>query len=122
MRILVADDDRVMVAMMTGLLKAKGHQVVPVFDAMQAVMFSMRAPAPDAIILDINMPGGTGIEALKRIRSSLKTALIPVVVVSSNGDPQLPEKTRRLGADGFFKKPVDPAALLAALTGLVTGE
>lgn len=115
MRILVADDDRIVVTLVAGLLRNKGYQVVPVFDAMQAFMFAMRPPAPDAIILDINMPGGTGIEALRRLKSSLNTALIPVIVLSGTIDPQMPEKVKSLGADAFLGKPVDAAALFAAL-------
>jgi len=114
-RILVADDDRVIVHLVAGLLRARGHQVVPVFDAMQAFMFAMRPPAPDAIILDINMPGGTGIEALKRLKSSLNTALIPVIILSGSTDAGMAEKVKTLGADEFLQKPVDQVALFTAL-------
>jgi len=115
MRILVADDDRVVVHLLAGLLRAKGHEVVPVFDAMQALMFAMRAPMPDAIILDLNMPGGTGIQALKRLKASLNTALIPVIVLSGTTDPEMPAKVKELGADAFLTKPVNPGALFDAL-------
>ncbi len=115
MKILVADDDRVVVTLVGGLLRSKGHEVVPVFDAMQVVMFALRPPPPDVIILDINMPGGTGIEALKRLRTSLNTALIPVIILSGTLDPKMPEKMKALGADAFLSKPVDGPALFAAL-------
>jgi CheY-like chemotaxis protein len=121
MRVLVADDDRIIVAIVAGLLKAKGHQVIPVFDAMQAMMVAMKQPAPDAIILDINMPGGTGIEAIKRLKASLNTALIPVIVLSGTTDPQIAEKVKALGADAFLKKPVNAVALFEALGRLVPG-
>ena len=122
MRVLVADDDRIVVTLVAGMLRAKGHQVTPVFDAMQAFMFAMRPPAPDVIILDINMPGGTGIEAIKRLKSSHNTALIPVIVLSGTTDPQMPEKVKSLGADAFLKKPVDSAALFTALAKLLPGS
>jgi len=115
MRILVADDDRVFMHLIAELLRNKGHQIVPVFDAMQVVMLATRSPPPDVVILDINMPGGTGIEALKRLKSSLRTALIPVIVVSGVADPGLPETVRALGAETFLGKPLDPAALYSAL-------
>lgn len=121
MRILVADDDRIVVTPIAGLLRSKRHEVVPVFDAMQAIMFAMRAPAPDVIILDINMPGGTGVEAIKRLRSSLNTALIPIIVLSGTTDPQMPEKVKAMGANAFLSKPVDPAALFAALANVLPG-
>ena len=115
MRILLADDDRVLVQMLAGLLRGKGHQVSPVFDGMQVVMFAMRKPPPDVIILDISMPGGTGLESIKRLKSSRNTALIPIIVLTASPDPQMPETIKALGAEFFLSKPVDPAALLATL-------
>jgi CheY-like chemotaxis protein len=122
LRILVADDDRIVVTLIASLLRAKGHQVVPVFDAMQAIMYAMRPPVPDAIILDINMPGGTGVEAIKRLKSSHNTALIPVIVLSGTTDPQIPAKVKAMGADAFLSKPVDPAMLFATLAKIVPGS
>lgn len=63
--------------------------------------------APSAIILDINMPGGTGLAALKRLKQSMKTAFIPVLVLSGNTDPEVAEQARALGAAEFLSKPVD---------------
>jgi len=122
MRILVADDDRIIVHLVAGLLRAKGFQVIPVFDAMQVFMFAMRRPAPDAIVLDINMPGGTGVEALKRLKASQNTALIPVIVLSGSTESGMPEKVKALGAEAFLSKPVDPGALFAALEGALPGR
>jgi CheY-like chemotaxis protein len=109
----------VFVHLIAELLRGKGHQVIPVFDAMQVVMMASRPPAPDVVVLDIHMPGGTGLEALKRLKSSLRTASIPVVVVSGVTDPALPETVRALGADWFLAKPVDPATLFAIIEKLV---
>jgi len=122
MRILVADDDRIVVTLLASLLRAKGHEVVPVFDAMQAIMYANRPPAPGVIILDINMPGGTGVEAIKRLKSSNNTALIPVIVISGTTDPQMPAKVKAIGADAFLSKPVDPATLFATLAKVVPGS
>lgn len=120
MRILVADDDRVVVGLVAGLLRQKGHEAVPVFDAMQAVMFAAKPPGVDAIILDINMPGGTGLEAIRRLKSLPKTALIPLIVLSGSTDAAMPDKVKAQGADAFLGKPVDPAKLFEALARLVS--
>jgi DNA-binding response OmpR family regulator len=63
--------------------------------------------APQLILLDINMPGGTGIEVLKRLRMSIKTQHIPVIVVSSEEDPATESMARNLGAVDFLHKPVE---------------
>ena len=115
MRILVADDDRVISHLVCTLLRGQGHQVTAVFDAMQVVMFAMRAPQPEVIVLDINMPAGNGIEALKKLKMSSRTASIPVLVLSGTDDPSNKTEAVAQGAVEFLSKPVDPETLLEAV-------
>lgn len=115
MRILVADDDRVIAQLICAVLQKAGHQPVPAHDAMQAFMFAMRSPAPQLVVLDVNMPGGTGVEALRKLKQSARTCGIPVIVVSGVEDPTMPQRMRELGALDVLPKPVDPAALLEAV-------
>ena len=105
-KILVADDSRFQVALLTKALHEKGFEVVAAQDALQAGMVALRT-APDAIVLDINMPGGSGIEVLKRLRRSTKTQSIPVVVVSGSGDSDIRQVALDLGVADFLTKPVD---------------
>ena len=85
MTILIADDDRVLVHWLSSHLRVRGFNVTVAFDAMQAGMVAVRTP-PAAIILDINMPGGTGFEVLRRLKTSAKTNQVPVVVLSGSID------------------------------------
>lgn len=114
-RILVADDDRVISTLICGVLARAGHQATPVQDAMQALMFAMRSPAPELILLDVRMPGGTGVEALRKLKQSARTFGIPVLVVSGVDDPAMPQRMRELGALDVLPKPVDAERLLAAV-------
>jgi DNA-binding response OmpR family regulator len=118
MKILVADDDRIVVHLLSAMLRQKAHQVLAVFDAVQAFTSAMRQ-LPDAVILDLNMPGGTGFEVLKRLKSSLKTMLIPVIVLSATTDEQTATNVKSLGANAFLHKPVDPAVLCETLEKVV---
>ena len=70
-------------------------------------MLAMRA-RPDAIVLDINMPGGTGMEALKKLKASVKTAHIPVLVLSGSINPADQSTVIELGASEFLAKPANP--------------
>lgn len=115
MRILIADDDRVIAQLAAAVVRQVGHVPVHAYDAMQTVMFAMRAPAPDLIILDINMPGGTGIDALRKLKQSTRTDQIPVIVLSGSIDQSLPAKVKELGAAAFLAKPLDPTALAVAI-------
>jgi CheY-like chemotaxis protein len=115
MRILVAEDDKVASSQICGLLQQRGYVAVPVFDSTQTMMVATRMPYPDGIILDIGMPGGTGIELLRRLKSLARTVSIPVIVVSGSLDPEHPDIVRELGAETFLGKPVDLEALAAAI-------
>jgi CheY-like chemotaxis protein len=114
-RILVADDDRVISQLICAVVREAGHTPIPVFDAMQALMFAMRSPSPDCIILDINMPGGTGIEALRKLKQSARTAQIPVIVITGSTDAGVEDQVRQLGAETYIGKPVVPEALVVAI-------
>ena len=121
MRVLLADDDRILTRLAATALKGRGWQVEVAHDAMQAVMFAMKAPHPDAIVLDIGMPGGTGFQVLEKLQQSTRTSQIPVVVVSGSITEADEARVIELGAVTFLRKPVEPQALhdaLARATGL----
>jgi DNA-binding response OmpR family regulator len=120
MNILIADDDRVTTTAIAGRLKAAGYQTMVAFDAMQVGMMVMKN-SPDAVLLDVNMPGGSGIQALQRIKASNKTTHIPVIVLTASVDPDLPKKVREMGADAFLTKPVDFQKLEELLKQLTHG-
>jgi len=121
--ILIADDDQVVVALLSAELRERGFVVATAADAMQVMMAARRTP-PAAILLDIMMPGGSGFEALKRLRSNSALSGVPVVAMSANTDPGLPQKVQALGADAFLLKPVQPdevAATLRRVLGTAAG-
>jgi CheY-like chemotaxis protein len=110
-KVLIADDDRVLTRLVAAGLKSRGWQVEVAHDAMQALMFAMRAPHPDVIALDIGMPGGTGFQVLEKLQQSSRTSQIPVVVVSGSITEGDEARVAGLGAVAFLRKPVDAQAL-----------
>ncbi len=119
LKILVADDSRFQITLLTKALQEKGFEVFAAQDAMQTGMFALRT-SPDAIVLDINMPGGSGIEVLKRLKRSKKTQNIPVVVVSGTDDSSIREVAQGLGVVDFLSKPVDLDQLCSTLSGVLS--
>lgn len=117
MKLLIADDDRVLTHLLSSRLRTMGWTVTVAFDAMQAMMFAMRVQ-PDVILLDINMPGGTGVEALKKLKASNRTSMIPVVILSGSIESGDEATVKALGAEGFLRKPADIDAIHSALCGL----
>jgi two-component system, cell cycle sensor histidine kinase and response regulator CckA len=114
--VLVVDDDRVVSHLVGGLLREKGYKVLAAFDAVHGLMQAMRSPPVDAIVLDINMPGGSGEDTLKKLKMSTRTLGIPVIVLSGSIDAQGQERVRTLGAAAVLSKPLVPEDLFLALT------
>jgi len=117
-KILIADDSRVYVHLITGWLQDRGFEIVVASDAVQASMMVTRTQ-PDAIILDISMPGGSGVEVLKRLKTSTKTKHIPVLVVSGNGGSDMRDLVKRLGAADLLEKPLDCTQFCDIVSGLI---
>jgi len=113
-KILIADDSRFQGQLLASFVSPKGFEAVFALDALQAWTAALRS-APQLILLDINMPGGTGIEVLKRLRMSTKTQHIPVIVVSGEENPATETMARSLGAVEFLHKPVEQEQLCAAV-------
>ncbi len=113
-KILIADDSRFQAQLLASYLDSKTFEVTFAADALQAWTAALRS-SPQVILLDINMPGGTGIEVLKRLRISTKTQNIPVIVVSGEQNPATESTARDLGAAEFLHKPVEKDQLCAAI-------
>lgn len=114
MHVLIADDDPTMRLMLEAAFRKDGWKVSLASDAMQAVMMAGRAPQPELILLDLNMPAGSGMKALERIRLSSRTKGIPVVVVSGALDDYgIRERADELKVWAMVEKPVDVDALVA---------
>lgn len=112
--VLVVDDDENLLRALSIRLKAARYSVFAAMDGMQAVMMTHKRE-PDLVILDIRMPGGSGITVMDKLRSSIKTRSIPVIVVTAFDDEETKEKVRELGAFRFFRKPFDTDELLKAV-------
>src|SRR5712691_10051806 len=117
-KILLADDDRVTLDTLGAQLRGVGYQVLTAMDAMQAFMVAQRS-APDAVLLDIQMPGGTGLDTLKRLRTSTKMQNVPVIAMSALPGAEPKTRALALGAVEFFAKPVDFARLRESLARLL---
>ncbi len=113
--VLLADDDKIQTLMLSSVLRAKGYRVDSAFDATQTFTSAIRTK-PDVIVLDIQMPGGTGMLVLERLKASTKTSHIPVIVLSGSTDPDAEASVKQRGADVYLSKPVDVDELLGTLS------
>ena len=110
-RILIIDDDRTLVTLMTALLRKGGHQVFTAFDAASGFMLAQKE-RPDLILLDLQMPAGGGAATWKRLSASAHTATIPVVYVTATSPAGFAAEAEAQGAAGFIRKPFEPEQFL----------
>lgn len=121
-KILVVEDDEDMQNWLRAHLKAGGHEVVFANDGAQALM-SARKEKPDAIVLDLGLPGGDGLVVMNRLKSIKPAASVPIIVLTGAAEQQpgfTEQETMAVGAAAFFRKPVDPDELNAAIDRLVS--
>ncbi len=114
MRILAVDDDTSIQEILAALLRRFGHQVTPVHSGARALEV-LKVETPDVVLTDIQMPGMSGWELLRRVRLADATGWIPFLFLTVN--PKFPDDLRslRTGADGFLSKPFYSEELLARL-------
>lgn len=121
-RIIVAEDDRMTSHLLCAVLRRQGLEPDPVYDVSALFEACDRQPVPVAILLDMHMPGGSGLDSLRRLKEHPTTGSRPVIVVSGSHSPEEVAEARQLGAAQFIAKPVDPGVLIEALGRELTGE
>ncbi|HTL74376.1 MAG TPA: response regulator [bacterium] len=122
-KILVIDDNRIVLTAMSFLLKAKGYSVLLAESGAETISI-LRKNKPDLILLDLDFPpdigniGGNlrdGFLILDWARRMCDAEKIPVIIVSSLDPEKYKERAMAAGIPIFFRKPVDKAKLLEAI-------
>ena len=120
MRVLVADDHSLFRDGIVSLLDAAGHEVIGQVGNGAEAIEAAQSLQPDLILMDINMPEVSGIEAVRAIKHDLPACKIVMLTVSE-GDEDL-VAAARAGADGYLLKNLDGEEFLEMLEGLQKGE
>jgi CheY-like chemotaxis protein len=115
MRILVADDNADAADSLAMLLQGQGHVVLTAADGRRAIEVA-QAFRPDVILMDVAMPEVDGLEAAREIRRHSWGAGIRIIALTAWSQEAERRRTREAGMDAHLVKPVDPRALMAALT------
>lgn len=117
-RILVADDDVDIRELVEFKLSTMGHDIVAVGDGAAAVE-ACRAQKPDLAVLDVMMPGVSGLDAIREIRADPRLADLPVILLTARAQESDVETGFGSGADDYITKPFSPRELAARVETLL---
>jgi two-component system OmpR family response regulator len=113
--ILVIDDDREILELLSGYLETQGLRATPVPDTERA-RAAIAADPPDLIVLDLMLPGESGLDFCRALR---KTSLIPVIMLTALGETVDRIVGLELGADDYLPKPFDPRELVSRIRAVL---
>ena len=118
-RIVVADDDVDIRELVEFKLSTLGHDVVAVSDG-QAAIDACQAQRPDLAVLDVMMPGVSGLDAVRAIRADPALAGLPVILLTARAQESDVETGFDSGADDYVTKPFSPRELAARVQALLS--
>jgi CheY-like chemotaxis protein len=116
-KILLADDSVTAQNMGRKILADAGYEVITVNNG-SAALKKIAEHKPDLIVLDVYMPGYSGLEVCQRLKEVGETSRIPVLLTVGKLEPFKPEEAKRVRADAFIVKPFEASELLSALSKL----
>jgi DNA-binding response OmpR family regulator len=113
-RVLIIDDEPAIRLLCRVNLEAEGFVVEEAGDGDSGIAAAQRTP-PDAILLDVMLPGDDGFVVADRLHADPRLAGIPILFLTARADLDEGERLRRSGAAGFLTKPFNPLDLAAAV-------
>jgi len=119
-RVLVIEDSASVRRLIEVCLRVLGVEVSSASDGMEGLE-AIRQDRPDAVVLDIGLPGLDGWEVLRQLRDDSDTASIKVLVLTAHAQPEMADKAARGGADSFMTKPFRPLDLRIQVEKLLAG-
>ena len=116
-RLLIVDDEPNLLRAVAACLRSEGYEVRTARSGKDALL-SLAESVPDLVISDVRMPGMDGHAFVHRMRSSPRTALIPVIFLTAKDQKEDRVEGFRTGVDAYITKPFEPDELLAVITSI----
>ncbi len=118
--VLVVDDAMTMRKMVSFTLRGAGYQTVEAGDGVEALS-ALGAQAVDLIITDVNMPRMDGIEFTRQARTALRGRAVPILILTTESEPEKKNAARSAGATGWIVKPFQQEQLLSIVSRVLPG-
>ena len=122
MKVLHVDDDPLNLRVVADILAAFGQEAYQAGDGAQALE-QLGAQYFDLVLMDIHMPGMTGIEVVRRLRDSVGPERnVPVIALTADVMSRTPSQYLALGFDGFVSKPIQVTELYQTMMRVMAGQ
>jgi len=119
-RILIVDDSPTEMYKLTGMLEKHGHEVLKAENGADGVALA-RQEKPDAVLMDIVMPGLNGFQATRQLTKDAETRHIPVIIITTKDQETDKVWGTRQGAKDYLTKPVEEDMLIKTLNNVLKG-
>jgi CheY-like chemotaxis protein len=113
-RVLIVEDNEKNMKLFRDVLQATGYSTLEATTGEEAIELSL-SQAPALVLMDVQLPGIDGVEALERLRQNERTASIPVLALTAQAMSGDRQRFLEAGFDGYLAKPVDVGALIEAV-------
>ena len=113
-RVLIVEDNEKNMKLVRDVLQATGYRTLEATTGEEAVELAL-SQAPALVLMDVQLPGIDGVEALERMRQNERTASIPVLALTAQAMSGDRERFLEAGFDGYLAKPVDVRELIEAV-------
>jgi two-component system, NarL family, nitrate/nitrite response regulator NarL len=120
MRLVLCDDNRILCEALASILKARGHSVLAIATSAADSIAAVTANRPDACLLDLRFPDGSGLDVARTIRRSHPDTKI--VALSCVTDPAVVSEAKKIGVVGFLRKDQKSETLAGALEVISAGR
>ena len=117
-RVLIIEDNVRNLKLVRDSLQGNGYETLEASTAEAGIAMALEQ-GPDLVLMDIQLPGMNGIDALKALRADSRTAAIPVVAVTASVTSRDVERITAAGFDGFIAKPIRYSSFLAAVRAML---
>nr|BFE60845.1 hypothetical protein GCM10020063_053710 [Dactylosporangium thailandense] len=116
--VVAVDDDEDLRELMATQLRSGGYEVATAADGPSAIALIQRRP-PDAVVLDVSMPGMSGVEVCRTLRMLSTTMAVPIIMLTARTQVNFETEGRMAGADAYLTKPYSARTLLSSLEDLL---
>jgi len=116
--VLIVEDNEMNMKLARDVLRARGYEIAEAINGEDGVRMALER-MPDLVLMDIQLPGISGVDAFRQIRGNAATAHIPIVAFTASVTPADRSQITGAGFDGFLSKPISLTEFLATVKRFV---